>query len=97
VDGGDSGEPDDVHRELATMPTTPAAGGTATPADFVASATDKQGGPAIANHGYRGGPFVIDAANVAAATPFVNAWQTANRRRRSTSRRPRSPATSGAS
>ncbi len=29
---------------------------------------------AIANHGYRGGPFVIDAADSAAALTIINAW-----------------------
>lgn len=47
------------------------------PPDFTASASDKQGGPVITNHSYRGGSFVIDQADVAVATPIVNAWQTA--------------------
>ncbi|MFZ5470318.1 MAG: Ig-like domain-containing protein, partial [Myxococcota bacterium] len=45
--------------------------------DFTASATDWQTGAAISNHGYRGGPFVIDSANRAAATPIINAWHAA--------------------
>ena len=53
-------------------------GGTVTSADFTASATDRQGGPSITAYAYRGGPFVIDQADVAAANPIVTAWQTAN-------------------
>ncbi len=52
--------------------------GTVTPSDFTASATDKQGGPAITNYAYRGGPFVIDQADAATATPIITTWQTAN-------------------
>lgn len=51
---------------------------TVTPSDFTASATDKQGGPAITNYAYRAGPFVIDQPHVPAANPIVTAWQTAN-------------------
>lgn len=43
--------------------------------DFTASATDLQSGMAIADHGYRGGPWVVDAADVAAAMPVIEAWQ----------------------
>ena len=64
----------------ATLPAGLAAsgGGTVTPSDFTASATDKQGGPAITNYAYRGGPFVIDQADAAVANPIITAWQTAN-------------------
>ncbi len=31
-------------------------------------------GDTIANHGYRGGPFVIDAADADAAKPIIDAW-----------------------
>ena len=53
-------------------------GGTVTPSDFTASATDKQGGPAVVNYAYRGGPFMIDQADAAVANPIITAWQTAN-------------------
>ncbi len=35
-------------------------------------------GAAIGTVGYKAGPFVVDAADVAKATPFINAWRTAN-------------------
>ncbi len=47
-------------------------------ADFTASASDLQSGMAIDAHGYRGGPWVIDAAEADAAMPFVEAWQVDN-------------------
>lgn len=47
-------------------------------ADLTASATDLQSGAAIDAHGYRGGPWVIDAADADAAVPFVEAWQQDN-------------------
>lgn len=47
-------------------------------ADFTTSATDLQSGAAIDQHGYRGGPWVIDAADAEAAMPFIEAWQMAN-------------------
>lgn len=46
--------------------------------DFTASATDFQTGTIITAHGYRGGPFVIASADVAAASPIITAWQTSN-------------------
>lgn len=53
---------------------------TASP-DFYAAATvlwDGDGrtpaGTTIARHGYRGGPFVIDAADAARARPIIDAW-----------------------
>ncbi|HEY2744360.1 MAG TPA: DUF11 domain-containing protein, partial [Polyangia bacterium] len=47
--------------------------------DFVASATDVNT-PAtiITNHGYRGGPFVIDSSNAAAALPIIKTFIKAN-------------------
>lgn len=47
-------------------------------ADFTASATDVLSGAAIDEHGYRGGPWVVDAADADMAMPFVEAWQTDN-------------------
>jgi hypothetical protein len=44
-------------------------------ADFTTSATDLQSGAAVDDHGYRGGPWVIDAADADAALPIVEAWQ----------------------
>jgi uncharacterized repeat protein (TIGR01451 family) len=46
--------------------------------DFTASAIDHATSVAITSHGYRGGPWVIDAADAAAALPIVDAWQSAN-------------------
>src|SRR5579871_2011326 len=46
--------------------------------DFVASATDVKSGAVIANHGYRGGPFVIAAADAPTALPIIKTWQLAN-------------------
>jgi uncharacterized repeat protein (TIGR01451 family) len=46
--------------------------------DFTASATDFKSGATITQHGYRGGPFVIAAADAGAATPVITAWQAAN-------------------
>jgi hypothetical protein len=46
--------------------------------DFTASAVDLRTMAQIANYGYRGGPFVIDSANAAAALPYIQAWWAAN-------------------
>lgn len=46
--------------------------------DFVASATDTRTGATITNHGYRGGPFVIDAADRTAALAVITPFTTAN-------------------
>ncbi|MBI5534872.1 MAG: DUF11 domain-containing protein [Deltaproteobacteria bacterium] len=46
--------------------------------DFTTSAVDLQTNAAINNHGYRGGPWVIDQANAAKATPIIVAYQSAN-------------------
>ena len=43
--------------------------------DFTASAVDHVSRAVILAHGYRGGPFVIHAADVARARPIVDAWQ----------------------
>ena len=47
-------------------------------ADFTASATDVLSGMAVADHGYRGGPWVVDAADAGAAMPVIEAWQADN-------------------
>lgn len=46
--------------------------------DFVATAKDHKTNAVINAYGYRGGPFVIDSVNAAAALPIINAWQMAN-------------------
>jgi len=46
--------------------------------DFTATGKDHKTNAPINAYGYRGGPFVIDAANAAAALPLINAWQAAN-------------------
>ena len=46
--------------------------------DFTVGATDFVTNAAVSpTHGYRGGPFVIDAANAAAAGPIITAWNAA--------------------
>jgi uncharacterized repeat protein (TIGR01451 family) len=47
-------------------------------ADFTASAEDLRTGAAVDAHGYRGGPWVVDAADAAAALPVIEAWQADN-------------------
>ena len=44
--------------------------------DFTASATDLQSSDPVTSHDYTGGPWVIDAADAAAAMPVITAWQT---------------------
>src|SRR5438034_943722 len=44
--------------------------------DFTASANDFKTNAVITNHGYRGGPFVIDVAYAAQAGPIITAWNT---------------------
>lgn len=44
-------------------------------ADFTADAEDLQTSAVIAAHGYRGGPFVVDAADAGSAVPIITAWQ----------------------
>ncbi len=46
--------------------------------DFTASATDFKTAAAITAHGYRGGPFVIAAADATVARPIITSWQVAN-------------------
>lgn len=46
--------------------------------DFTASGKDVGTGAAITNHGYRAGPFVVSAADRAAALPIIKAWQSKN-------------------
>jgi hypothetical protein len=43
--------------------------------DFTTSATDLLTGDVIADHGYRGGPFVVLETDAAIALPVVEAWQ----------------------
>jgi uncharacterized repeat protein (TIGR01451 family)/MYXO-CTERM domain-containing protein len=47
-------------------------------ADFTASAKDHKTSAVITAHGYRGGPFVVDAADTAKAIPVIDAWQATN-------------------
>jgi len=47
-------------------------------ADFTAAGTDLRSGAAVPSHDYRGGPWVIDAADAAAAMPVIKAWQAKN-------------------
>lgn len=46
--------------------------------DFTVSAVDHKSRTVITNHGYRGGPWVIDAADAAKALPIIDTWQKAN-------------------
>ncbi len=46
--------------------------------DFSATGRDIVSMAAITNHMYRGGPFIIDAADAAAARPIINAWLISN-------------------
>lgn len=43
--------------------------------DFTATGVDFMTGADITDHGYRGGPWVIDAADADAAAPVIEAWQ----------------------
>ena len=43
--------------------------------DFMATGKDLRSGMAVPAHGYRGGPWVVDAADAAKAKPIVEAWQ----------------------
>lgn len=47
-------------------------------ADFTASAVDTSTAAVINAHGYRGGPWIIDSSDAAAALPIIAAWQTTN-------------------
>ena len=44
--------------------------------DFTASAVDINTNATISNHAYIGGPFIIDQADVAAATSIITTWNT---------------------
>jgi len=46
--------------------------------DFSAAAVDVLSGEPIPLHAYRGGPWVVDAADAQAALPVIAAWQVAN-------------------
>ncbi|MBI5479932.1 MAG: DUF11 domain-containing protein [Deltaproteobacteria bacterium] len=46
--------------------------------DFSATGVDERTGAAVADHGYRGGPFIIDAADYAAAKSVITAWWASN-------------------
>ena len=46
-------------------------------ADFMATAIDVATATDIGSHGYRGGPWVIDAADAGDAEPIIAAWQMA--------------------
>jgi len=43
--------------------------------DFYATSQDVQSGQPIDDHGYRGGPFVVESAYLVQALPVVQAWQ----------------------
>lgn len=43
--------------------------------DFYSTGVDLQSGSNINNHGYRGGPFVIDSAYYSQALPIIQSWQ----------------------
>jgi uncharacterized repeat protein (TIGR01451 family)/MYXO-CTERM domain-containing protein len=47
-------------------------------ADFTVDTKDFASSAAITAHGYRGGPFVVEVADAAKATPVVTAWQQNN-------------------
>ena len=46
--------------------------------DFTVASTDFATGTPIPAHGYRGGPFVVDAFDAADAEPIIDAWLMAN-------------------
>lgn len=46
--------------------------------DLTAAGTDLRSGAPIPSHDYRGGPWVIDAADAEAALPVIEAWQAKN-------------------
>jgi uncharacterized repeat protein (TIGR01451 family) len=47
-------------------------------ADFTTTAIDHRTGAVIPEHGYRGGPWVIDSKDAAKAIPIIDAWQVTN-------------------
>ncbi len=50
-------------------------------ADLVASTVDTKSGTPYASQAYRGGPFVIMAADAAVAQPLIDAWQSGGKPR----------------
>ena len=46
--------------------------------DFTASSADIRTSASLGSWDYRGGPFIIDSANAAAALPIINSWWAAN-------------------
>ncbi|NUQ79142.1 MAG: DUF11 domain-containing protein, partial [Polyangiaceae bacterium] len=44
-------------------------------ADFVASGQDHLTQASVVDHGYRGGPWIIDSASAPQALPIIDAWQ----------------------
>ncbi|MEZ4265663.1 MAG: MopE-related protein [Myxococcota bacterium] len=50
-------------------------------ADFIVSSVDTKSGTTYTNQAYRGGPFVIAAANASVAQPIINAWQSSGKPR----------------
>ncbi len=46
--------------------------------DFTVTVTDKRTSTGLGSWDYRGGPFIIDAANAADASPIITAWWAAN-------------------
>ena len=46
--------------------------------DFTASSTNYQTGTVITAYDYRGGPFIIDSADAAAAKPIIDKWLLTN-------------------
>lgn len=46
--------------------------------DFTATGTDLRTGAPVPAHDYRGGPWVVDAADAEAALPVIKAWQQKN-------------------
>ncbi|MCA9717361.1 MAG: DUF11 domain-containing protein [Myxococcales bacterium] len=46
--------------------------------DFTTSSVDHLSGDPVLSHGYRGGPFVVRAADAPAALPIIDAWQQDN-------------------
>jgi uncharacterized repeat protein (TIGR01451 family) len=46
--------------------------------DFSVNCTDFETGTVLLSHGYRGGPFVIEAADAIPASAIISAWQASN-------------------
>jgi len=43
--------------------------------DFTANGTTYPSGPTVTGHGYRGGPWLVDEQDAAAALPIIQAWK----------------------